>query len=77
MMGLDLMGLSVSAGPACSSGKVGPSHVLDAMGVPADLAGCALRLSLGWSTTKDDIETYLKGFGEVVTRQLSRRGRAA
>ena len=77
MMGLDLMGLSVSSGSACSSGKVGPSHVLDAMGVPAELAGCALRLSLGWSSTKDDIERYLEGFGEVVARQLSRRGRAA
>jgi cysteine desulfurase len=77
MMGLDLMGLSVSSGSACSSGKVGPSHVLDAMGVPAELAGCALRLSLGWSSTKDDIETYLRGFGEVVSRHFSRRGRAA
>ena len=77
MMGLDLMGISVSSGSACSSGKVGPSHVLDAMGVPAELAGCALRLSLGWSSTKDDIEGYLEGFGEVVARQLSRRGRAA
>jgi cysteine desulfurase len=76
-MGLDLMGLSVSSGSACSSGKVGPSHVLNAMGVPAELAGCALRLSLGWSSTKDDIGTYLKGFGEVVSRHFSRRGRAA
>ncbi len=76
MMGLDLMGLSVSSGSACSSGKVGPSHVLHAMGVPAELGGCALRLSLGWSSTKDDIEVYLEGFGEVVARQLSRRGRA-
>jgi cysteine desulfurase len=77
MMGLDLAGLSVSSGSACSSGKVGPSHVLDAMGVPGELAGCALRLSLGWTSTKDDIEAYLKGFGEVVARQVSRRGRAA
>lgn len=77
MMGLDLLGLSVSSGSACSSGKVGPSHVLDAMGVPADLAACALRLSLGWSTTSDDIQSYLKGFGEVAARQASRRGRAA
>jgi cysteine desulfurase len=60
MMGLDLLGLSVSSGSACSSGKVGPSHVLEAMGVPAELAGCAMRLSLGWSSTRDDIEAYLK-----------------
>lgn len=77
MMGLDLLGLSVSSGSACSSGKVGPSHVLDAMGVPADLSGCAMRLSLGWTSTKHDIEAYLEGFGEVVGRHFSRRGRAA
>lgn len=77
MMGLDLLGLSISSGSACSSGKVGPSHVLGAMGVPADLSGGALRLSLGWSSTSDDIEAYLDGFGDVVGRHSSRRGRAA
>ncbi len=77
MMGLDLAGFSVSSGSACSSGKVGPSHVLGAMGVPADLGGCAMRLSLGWNSTKHDIEAYLEGFGEVVGRHVSRHGRAA
>lgn len=77
MMGLDLLGLSVSSGSACSSGKVGPSHVLDAMGVPAELSGAALRLSFGWSSTADDVQAYLNGFGEVVGRQASRHGRAA
>lgn len=77
MMGLDLLGLSVSSGSACSSGKVGPSHVLDAMGIPAELSGAAMRLSLGWSSTTDDVEAYLEGFGEVVDRHRSRRGRAA
>jgi cysteine desulfurase len=77
MMGLDLLGLSVSSGSACSSGTVGPSHVLDAMGVRAELSGAALRLSLGWSSTADDIKAFLDGFGEVVERHLSRRGRAA
>src|SRR5690606_30525488 len=77
MMGLDMLGLSVSSGSACSSGKVGPSHVLAALGVSAELAGCAMRLSLGWSSTKDDVEAYLEGFGEVVERHRSRHGRAA
>jgi cysteine desulfurase len=77
MMGFDLLGLSVSSGSACSSGKVGPSHVLQAMAVPAELAGCAMRLSLGWSSTKDDVEDYLAGFSEVVERHRSRHGRAA
>lgn len=77
MMGLDLLGLSVSSGSACSSGKVGPSHVLEAMGIPAELAGCAMRLSFGWSSTQDDVEAYLAGFSEVVERHQGRHGRAA
>jgi cysteine desulfurase len=56
MMALDLMGLSVSSGSACSSGKVGPSHVLSGMGVPRALAECALRVSFGWSSTIEDGE---------------------
>ena len=77
MMGLDLKGISVSSGSACSSGKVGPSHVLAAMGVAPELGESALRLSVGWSSSMEEIEAYLEGFGEVVGRQLSRRGRAA
>lgn len=77
MMGLDLMGLSVSSGSACSSGKVGPSHVLAAMGVPAALSECAMRVSFGWSSTIEDVEVYLKGFGEVVGRHRARHGVAA
>ncbi len=68
MMGLDLMGLSVSSGSACSSGKVGPSHVLAAMGVPQALGECAMRVSFGWSSSIEDVEAYLKGFSEVVGR---------
>jgi cysteine desulfurase len=73
MMGLDLLGLAVSSGSACSSGKVGPSHVLAAMGVPAELSECAMRVSFGWSSTIEDVEAYLKGFSEVVGRHKSRR----
>ena len=77
MMGLDLAGLSVSSGSACSSGKVGPSHVLKAMGVDPALGECALRISFGWSSSIEDVEAYLKGFGEVVARHRARRGVAA
>ena len=77
MMGLDLAGLAVSSGSACSSGKVGPSHVLDAMGVPAGLGECAMRVSFGWSSTKSDVEAYLNGFSEVVGRHHARHGAAA
>jgi cysteine desulfurase len=73
MMGLDLAGVAVSSGSACSSGKVGPSHVLAAMGVRDDLSGCALRISFGWSSTMADVEAFLEAFGEVVGRHKARR----
>ena len=59
VMGLDLAGLAVSAGSACSSGKVEPSHVLRALGAPDDIGGCAIRVSLGWATTGDEIDRFL------------------
>jgi cysteine desulfurase len=77
MMGLDLKGISVSSGSACSSGKVGPSHVLKAMGVPAALGECALRLSVGWNSTGADVEAFLEAFSEILGRHRERRGRAA
>lgn len=76
MMALDLMGLSVSSGSACSSGKVGASHVLAAMGVPRDIANCALRVSFGWNSTKADAEAFLAGFETLLSRQ-KRAGKAA
>lgn len=61
VMGLDLAGVSVSSGAACSSGKVGSSHVMRAMGVEPDLAAGALRISFGWSSdVRADSETFLK-----------------
>lgn len=77
MMGLDLKGISISSGSACSSGKVGPSHVLEAMGVPAELGECAMRLSVGWNSTEADVAAFLDGFSEVLERHRVRRGKAA
>jgi cysteine desulfurase len=77
MMGLDLKGISISSGSACSSGKVGPSHVLKAMGVPPELGECAMRLSVGWNSTEADIAAFLDGFSEVLGRHRERRGKAA
>jgi cysteine desulfurase len=76
MMALDLAGLSVSSGSACSSGKVGVSHVLLAMGVDRDLAECALRVSFGWNSKAEDAEAFLAGFETVLNRQR-RAGQAA
>lgn len=77
MMALDLDGVAVSSGSACSSGKVGRSHVLSAMGVEPELADCALRVSFGWSSTMADVDGFLAAFGRIVARQHSREGRAA
>jgi cysteine desulfurase len=75
---LDLMGFAVSAGAACSSGKVGTSHVLTAMGVEPALARSAIRISLGRETTRSDIEALIAALGEIAGRSDDRaaEGRA-
>ena len=68
VMALDLAGVMVSAGAACSSGKVRRSHVLDAMGVPEREAECAIRISLGWSTTAAEIDHLVEAWGALYAR---------
>lgn len=60
----DLAGFSVSSGAACSSGKVGRSQVLAAMGLGPDAAS-AVRVSLGWSTTDDEITRFVAAWTEI------------
>lgn len=76
MMALDLQGLSVSSGSACSSGKVSVSHVLLAMGIAPELAECALRVSFGWNSTAEDAAAFLSGLETILARH-KRAGRAA
>jgi cysteine desulfurase len=59
VIALDLDGIAVSSGAACSSGKVQPSHVLAAMGVAPALAQCAIRVSLGPTTTESEVDCFL------------------
>ena len=63
VIGLDLAGVAVSSGSACSSGKVEASHVLKAMGVAPELARSALRVSLGPDTTKAEIDRFIAILG--------------
>jgi cysteine desulfurase len=78
LIALDLEGVAVSSGSACSSGKVAPSHVLAAMGVPPELALGAIRISLGPITTDDDIEMFLKAWTKrVMGLSRAKRGLAA
>jgi cysteine desulfurase len=69
VVALDLEGVAVSAGAACSSGKVAPSRVLRTMGVDEDLARCAIRVSLGWSTEKTDVDHFLQTWGSLCSRK--------
>ena len=73
VIGFDLAGIAVSSGSACSSGKVQPSHVLDAMGLGRELAQGAVRLSLGWSTSEADIELTLKAWRNLANTLLKER----
>jgi cysteine desulfurase len=66
VIGFDLAGIAVSSGSACSSGKVQPSHVLEAMGFSPKLAQGAVRLSLGWSTSEADIDRCLEAWRTLV-----------
>jgi cysteine desulfurase len=77
MIALDLAGVAVSSGSACSSGKVTPSHVLAAMGVSPDLARGAIRLSLGWGSAASDVERFAEAFAAAVGRIRAGRTRAA
>jgi cysteine desulfurase len=68
VLGLDLKGIGVSAGSACTSGSVEPSHVLVAMGVPVDWAMGAVRCSLGRSTTAEDIDYVIDSVEPLVKK---------
>jgi cysteine desulfurase len=76
LMALDLKGIAASGGSACSSGSINPSHVLLAIGVKPDLAGAAIRMSLGSLTTEEAIERVSEVLPALVqkARQLSAAG---
>jgi len=69
VLGLDLKGVGVSAGSACTSGNVEPSYVLVAMGVPLEWAMGAVRCSLGRGTTAEDVD-YVIDAVEPIVRKL-------
>jgi len=77
VMALDLAGIAVSAGAACSSGKIEPSHVLRAMGATAEEATSAIRVSLGWLNTAADIEAFVAAWSELYQRRMTRQPAAS
>ena len=72
LMALDLEGIAVSSGSACSSGKVATSHVLAAMGVAPEISRAALRVSLGWDTTNNHIDHFIAAWRKIVSRHKAR-----
>ncbi|MFK7839608.1 MAG: cysteine desulfurase family protein [Bdellovibrionales bacterium] len=72
LMNFDLDRIAISNGSACSSGKVEPSHVLKAMKENDNNAKGALRISMGWNTSEDDITTFLDSFAKIYARMESK-----
>lgn len=72
LMNFDLEGVAVSSGSACSSGKVTASHVLQAMGIAPELSKAAIRVSLGWNTSEQDIEHFISAWRKICTRHHSK-----
>ena len=73
LMALDLDGICVSSGAACSSGKVGRSHVLAAMGTPEDVVRCGLRVSMGWNSTAEDGDAAIVSLEKLIARMAARK----
>jgi cysteine desulfurase len=73
LLALDLDGICVSSGAACSSGKVGPSHVLAGMGVPEEIARCALRVSFGWNSRAEDADAAIASLEKLIARISARK----
>ena len=76
VIALDLEGVAVSAGAACSSGKVSASHVLQAMGL-GDLAAQAIRVSLPWNATQADVDAFISAYRRMAERLRAVAHRAA
>lgn len=74
LMSLDMEGIAVSTGAACSSGSPEPSPVLLAMGLTREEAQCSLRVGVGWSTTIEEIDSFVEILKKVVRRLRGLRG---
>ncbi len=77
LIALDMEGIAVSSGSACSSGKVKRSHVLTAMGVEPDVARGAIRVSLGWNSRREDCISFVKALERTIRTIRARRDKPA
>ena len=72
MLGMDLAGYAISSGSACSAGRVDPPFVLTEMGVADELASCAIRISLGWTTKEEEISGFVDAWSTLYSRNRER-----
>jgi cysteine desulfurase len=77
LIAFDLENIAVSAGSACSSGKVEVSHVLRAMGVPAETASSVIRVSIGANTTENDVAAFIAAWKKIYTKANNKKPKAA
>ena len=71
VMAFDLAGIAVSAGAACSSGKVKQSHVLKAMNLPDELINNTIRISFGWQNTHEDVDRLIEVWLNFIKNQTN------
>ncbi len=76
LIALDLKGIAVSSGSACSSGKVDSSHVLRAMGVEGELLQSAIRVSLGWNSKEQDVDRFVAAWTDIYKKFKNSRAAA-
>src|SRR5690606_21348121 len=74
LLRLDMKGIAVSAGPACSSGSVEPSHVLTAIGVPRDVAAGSIRVTFGMGNDEEDVDYLVTELAAAVDALRKRSG---
>jgi len=72
VLGMDLAGYAISSGSACSAGRVDLPFVLTEMGVAEELASCAIRISLGWTTTEVQISGFVDAWSKLYSRNRER-----
>jgi cysteine desulfurase len=71
-MALDLKGIAVGVGAACSSGAMKESHVLTAMGAHPFDAQCAIRVSMGWNTQENEINAFIEAWNDIYDNHMKK-----
>ena len=68
LFSMDMEGIAISTGSACTTGEVEPSHVLIAMGIPPNVAQSSIRISMGWGTTEEAVDHVVNVLPSIIER---------